>query len=314
MLKRLAQFGNMGVDVFLLLSGISLYFAWRKRPSLGSFYLRRFVRILIPYLFLGVSYWIWLELYSHNGMLLRNITQLSLLLDGDITTWYIGAILVFYLCAPAIFWLMERKKLLGVSVNRHCVTLLLVFGTILACFGLRKLTPELYDNCEIALTRFAVFVIGCDLGKTVYHHSRSDNVDSGRKEVVLGSVLFLMLYWLFRETASVPEIWLRFSFIPAALCICISVSWLIDKMQNWTRLRRFLRYFGDRSLEIYLSHVLIRNVFAEYFPEPISDPWRVLDYALVLLAALLVSEVVHRLSKWLSNKILSFGAKPVASV
>ena len=304
LLKRLAELGNVSVDVFLLLSGISLYFAWNKKPPLGTYYLRRFVRVLIPYCFLAIPYWVWLELYSHGGMLLRNITMLSLPLNGVITTWYVAAIFVFYLCSPGIFWLMDRKRLFGISVNRHCVTLLLVFGTILGCFALRKLAPEFYKNCEIALTRFAVFVVGCDLGKTVYDSQRSELAKETKKEVVLGSVLMLILYWLLRDTVSLPDIWIRFSFLPTALCLCISGSSLIENLGGFPRIRRFLTYFGERSLEIYLSHVLIRNVFLKYFPEPLLDPWRVLDYAVILVLSVLVSEGSHRLSGKISRRIL----------
>ena len=309
LLKRLADFGNIGVDVFLLLSGIGLYFAWRKRPKLGAFYLRRIVRVLIPYFLLATPYWVWLELYTDNGMFLRNFSMLSLPLNGVTSTWYIGAILVFYVCAPGVLHLMEQKTLFGVTVDRHGVTLMLIFATILACFGLRKFMPEFYDNCEIALTRFAVFVLGVRFGQSVYKDLHVEDDKVVRKDTVLACVQFLFLYLIFRETASVPDIWLRFSFIPVALCVCVIGSFLIEKFSNCTRLRRMLCYFGDHSVELYLSHVLIRNVFLRYVQEPLFDRWRVLDYTLVLLISLLVSEVAHRLSKRISDQILAFAAE-----
>lgn len=42
--------GGVGVDIFLFLSGVGLYYAQEKGPTLGQFYARRFQRLLIPYL------------------------------------------------------------------------------------------------------------------------------------------------------------------------------------------------------------------------------------------------------------------------
>ena len=38
-LKRFAIYGNLGVDIFLLLSGVGLYFAWSKQPPLSDFWM-----------------------------------------------------------------------------------------------------------------------------------------------------------------------------------------------------------------------------------------------------------------------------------
>ena len=48
--------GGVGVDIFLFLSGVGLYYAQEKGPTLGQFYARRFQRLLIPYLVIGTAY------------------------------------------------------------------------------------------------------------------------------------------------------------------------------------------------------------------------------------------------------------------
>lgn len=302
-LRRFAEFGNIGVDVFLLLSGVGLYFSRRKKTTLREYYLRRFVRVLIPYLLIALPYWIWLESIAPEESFLLNVTMLSFPLYGSIDTWYIFAILMFYFVAPVVFWLLERKKLFYFRMNRHEMALLLIFGIIVVCFFLRKFTPVFYDNFEIALTRFAVFVLGCYMGEFVFFsHSKSDKKVSG--EVALYSIMFLMLYWLFRETSSLSEIWLRFSFIPVAICVCICVSYFMERFSYQGKMRRFFCYLGERSLEIYLSHVLIRDVFWHYYPEYLFDSQRILDYLLVIIISIGWSEIVHRVSQWLSKGIL----------
>lgn len=48
--NRLFAYGNWGVDVFLLLSGFGICHSMSKSPSDGDFYLKRFVRVGVPYL------------------------------------------------------------------------------------------------------------------------------------------------------------------------------------------------------------------------------------------------------------------------
>ena len=48
--------GGVGVDMFLFLSGIGLYYALEKRPTLKQFYFRRFKRLLIPYCVIGTDF------------------------------------------------------------------------------------------------------------------------------------------------------------------------------------------------------------------------------------------------------------------
>lgn len=100
LLRRFANYGNLGVDIFLLLSGVGLYYAWQKKPKLGDFYARRFVRLIVPYVLFAVPYWVWRDLHLGQGDFFLDVTQLSLPLKGVITTWYVPAIALFYLCYP----------------------------------------------------------------------------------------------------------------------------------------------------------------------------------------------------------------------
>ncbi|AZK43498.1 DUF1624 domain-containing protein [Erysipelothrix piscisicarius] len=50
--------GNMGVDLFLILSGVSLYYSMKKNPnqSLQAFYKRRFSRLCKIYIFVAIPF------------------------------------------------------------------------------------------------------------------------------------------------------------------------------------------------------------------------------------------------------------------
>lgn len=41
--------GSSGVDMFLMISGLGLYYSWKRNPDAGAFYRKRLTRVLVPY-------------------------------------------------------------------------------------------------------------------------------------------------------------------------------------------------------------------------------------------------------------------------
>lgn len=52
----LRRMGNVGVDMFLFLSGIGLWFSWMKNPSAKHFFIRRYLRIYLAHHSLPLLY------------------------------------------------------------------------------------------------------------------------------------------------------------------------------------------------------------------------------------------------------------------
>ena len=279
-LKRFGYFGNLGVDIFLLLSGVGLYYAWSKKPKLSDFYARRFVRLLVPYVLIALPYWVWRDLFLHQGSFLLDVTQLSLPLKGVITTWYVPAMAAMYLCYP----LIARFLFSGDRWTR-CV--ILCGAVMLVCLHLNYSGSSTYRNCEIALTRFAIFIIGCTLGK-----SAKDGEEIPSHYPALG-LLWIMLNSSFRRHVSPGDVWIRFSYIPLCFSVVLVTLWVLERLEHFGGLRKLLRFFGERSLELYLTHVLIRNVFYHYIPLKQFDPWGIVSYAVILLMSLTASILLH---------------------
>ena len=291
-LERFSKYGNLGVDVFLLLSGVGLYYAWTKKPKLTDFYARRFVRLLVPYLLFAVPYWVWRDLWLHQGSFLLDVTQLSLPLRGTITTWYIPAMAAMYLCYPLFATFLFK----GDRWTR-CVVLCGV--VMVGCLYLNYAHSSTYRNCEIALTRFAIFIIGCALGKSV----RDDEPIPAHYPAL--ALLWIMLNDSFRRHVAPGDVWIRFSYIPLTFSAVLVTLWVLVRLERFHGLRKLLRFFGERSLELYLTHVLIRNVVYNYIPVKHWDPWGVLTYALILLISLVVSVLLHPVITKLCGAILA---------
>lgn len=295
-LERFALYGNLGVDLFLLLSGVGLTFAWARKPSLSEFYARRFIRLLVPYVLLAVPYWCWKDLHLGNGNFWLDVFQLSFPLDGVITTWYIPATAVFYLLYPAIARFLD-------SGDRWSRALLLCGVLMYCCLTLHYRHDPLYRNCEIGLTRFGIFLIGCALGQTV---RESFAIPSHFPTLAL---LWVMLNDSLRRHVSIGDVWIRFSYIPLCLSVCVLLLWALERLDGHQPLRRLLCFFGDRSLELYLTHVLLRNVWLHYHPRMLLDPWGLIPYGLLLLLSTAVSAAVHPLCQRICRHLLPAARK-----
>ena len=101
------------------------------------------------------------------------------------------------------------------------------------------------------------------------------------------------------------DVWIRFSYIPLTFSAVLVTLWVLVRLERFHGLRKLLRFFGERSLELYLTHVLIRNVVYNYIPVKHWDPWGVLTYALILLISLVVSVLLHPVITKLCGAILA---------
>ena len=106
----LKRMGNVGVDVFFLLSGVGLWFAWSKKPSVMHFYRRRLLRIMPAWMVVATAFYLtdWLGAQRFSSSLVDLIGDITINWDfwlhDELTFWYIPATLALYLVAP---WYMR---------------------------------------------------------------------------------------------------------------------------------------------------------------------------------------------------------------
>ena len=112
----LKRMGNVGVDVFLFLSGIGLWFSWRSCPNLKHFYKQRFLRVYPTWLLLASCFY-GFHFYLKSGfsndvfdLLGDVIVHLDFWLHGELTFWYIPALMALYLVSPFYIQLVNRNR------------------------------------------------------------------------------------------------------------------------------------------------------------------------------------------------------------
>lgn len=171
-LKKLFSEGGMGVDIFLLLSGIGMYYSFAKREDRGEFYKRRFMRIIPIYLPLAILFLAiieYLEKFSLLNYVLRVMT-VSYWIKGDGIYWYVSYILVFYLLYPFIYKYLLKgdvKPVIPITFMFAVEIIVLIFFN------------QHYIKMQLALSRLPITILACYLGKYAYEEKEVKAISIG---------------------------------------------------------------------------------------------------------------------------------------
>lgn len=174
------RLGNIGVDMFLFLSGIGLWFSWMKTPQWGSFYRKRILRIYPTWLLIACLYYIpdyfgtdilgqfhygteigWHSTKSPDLLhLVANImVNWSFWRIDDGAFWFIPSILAMYTFAPFYMELIRRHP-----IYRWMPIVAMVWAVMV------QYMPVIHDSMghiEIFWSRIPIFLIGINCGESV---------------------------------------------------------------------------------------------------------------------------------------------------
>lgn len=285
--------GNVGVDAFLFLSGVGLYFSYNKQPQALSFYRRRLVRLLVPYLFLAIPFYWCRVVIEDVGVVefFSYVSQYAFIRNGSITTWFIPCIAGCSIIFPAIYYAQNESVIVATKrLHRNTVTLIMIVVWFAVLLFIQNRFQSLYSNTEIALTRLIVFIIGCHCGKYVMEEKELPH------SISLAGFTFIVVYtFYFRKMVTLPGFWIRMSYVPLALSWIFFICGVLSFLEGRFNIAcfRVLRFAGVRSLEIYLTHIMIRWLYSNTIGMPYIENTGSVDYIIVMAVALLVSGVIQ---------------------
>ena len=252
-------FGSIGVELFVFLSGVGLYFSLSKNPDIFSFYRRRFRRVLIPYLIWGVFYWFVRDILVTREGFVRFILDLSTLsfwLEGKRSVWFIAFIIAVYAVFPLLFRILNCS----VKGKQHAgaACLMLCVAWVAFCCLLSAAAPEFYQNTEVALSRVPIFVIGTWYGKRIRNgedFSLADHILAVAGLIPI-TVHLMSQYGIFGIDADVHNRFLACLFtIPLVFLLCGMMNLI-----HSAKFEKALSFVGMYSLELYITHVGIREL------------------------------------------------------
>ena len=275
---------NIGVDIFLFLSAVGLYFSLSKDYNIKSFYKKRIVRIIPAFLIVAIIYYIFLNVGILS--LLSNTTLISFYLNGVRDFWFFALIIPLYLVYPFLY-----KNINKYGIKSLLIELLIVIGlTFLIMYAF----PSVYKNIEIALTRIPVFLIGVYFGKCINNKQEINSL-----YIVLSLILFLIFNYLLFNFKISPYIFVRYIDCILAISIIFMISYLYSN-KKCKFLDKSLLFMGTYSLEVYL----IFEKLSKYLLKVLNFNSVVLIYLIALFFTMILSIILKKVSNYISSKIL----------
>lgn len=302
--------GSIGVEIFLFVSGMGLYFSMKNGnggDALG-FYKKRFVRVLIPYLIYASIAWLIMDVIQQDkgiAFFVYDLSTLGFWFDGRKTIWFVAFILIMYMFFPLIYDMIEAKR--GGVKTAAAIAI-----TVCALECLRSANPGAYSNTEIALTRIPVFLLGAYLGKKIYNKESFAPVhysvfiagiiagaanfyfeylhDSGKAEEGAAKLLYFYLHHFDRYINACYSL----GVMLLAVLVLRKISGLIrpfDKM---------LKASGALSFELYMTHVTLRRIFILAG----AQIWLFKTYIFVIIISIALSVVLNKISDSIKVKLL----------
>ena len=231
----LRRMGNVGVDMFLFLSGIGLWFSWTKNPSAKHFFIRRYLRIYPTWLiiaclfyipgFHGGSTWNWVNLLGEITI------NWGFWLHDELNFWYIPATMMLYLFAPAYMELIKR----------HPIYRWLPVVMIMWCILVQYVTPihHAVGHLEIFWSRVPIFFIGINMGEMVRQKQTLDGAS-----IWMIWLMFLMLVGALSLECYLihihfvlkyiePHHWGYWPTFFACIGITLPAAWILSKIAGW---------------------------------------------------------------------------------
>lgn len=300
----LRRIGNLGVDMFLFLSGIGLWFSWAKvkvesfsdfNKSYLSFYKRRLQRVYPAWFIIACIYYIPRDLFAGDLSLPLGgagwvealgdiLINWDFWLHDEGTFWYIPATMMLYLFAPPYMEL----------IRRHPIYRWLVVVMVMWCVLVQYVTPihQAVGHIEIFWSRVPIFFLGINMGEAV---RRKDSLDG--QSIWMIWIMFIMTLstsiWLEQEIHGRFPLFLeRMLYIPLTVTTIILLNRVFRRTPSW--INKPIAWVGSISLEAYLIHI-------EFVLKPIEQyhlgywPTFLLTVAITLPLAYLLNKTLSAL-------------------
>ena len=266
--KNFRGSGNIGVDMFLFLSGVGLFFSFSKDSRILTFWKKRFMRVL-PSAFLIATFYFSLRYVNGRNTsgltyYISRLTFTYFFIKGERVFWFITLILALYIVFPIFYKIIEKFRLWGMLGT--------VAAIVVFTFLLRWIAPGFYSMWEIALCRVPVFVIGIWAGKFVKEKKEISKNWLWLFLAIMVAFSTLIYFYTPIMKAFVPGytkemepmyiFFYRYCGTFVGVSLVILLSWLCTSIRHAGRgnlLRNFFEFVGMYSMEYYMIYLNINH-------------------------------------------------------
>lgn len=295
-IRTLCAIGSLGVDIFLLVSGLGLWYSLNKlfysneggmfAISGGVFcwYSTRYRRILVPYAIIGIPLAI---LGIFNGktiwLALLDFSTINFWLNHR-GAWYVAMLIPLYAITPIHYFICSRfSKPIYYNLYNLFIVVTLV---ILVSLQIDSADPRIHNmigNIRHVFYRLPVFFLGFILAPL----SKANEKISIMWMVIIP--LFVVVAMRFLHFGY----WPGFLVLPLIYILCYFFDYL------GTGKFSLFRFYGKISLESYLLNTSIGSLIIMYLPVVFNSPLNkgcYLYYALVIIIGTILAKIVNMAS------------------
>lgn len=256
----LLEMGNLGVDIFMFLSGYCLCLSFKRNNDLRRFFGKRVTRVVIPYLIITTPYLLYKSFVVGKNMsfliqvksFFVNLTGLSFWIDGFQTSWFVHAIIVLYCLFPFFYYIVSKGKLSGIAL----IVLTYLFVLVNYCYS------PIFEKNAIALCRFPVFILGILMA---YHNW---DVALNKRNLIISLIYLIILIWIIPTKKVLSGFFsygytsLFLFFITMVIPSMVLMVPIVKRSKGF--INQFFLFTGGLSLEIYMIHIMILNIMRDY--------------------------------------------------
>ena len=265
-LNIFSPFGGIGVCIFLICSGYGLSISYKKH-GLKDFIIKRFFRILIPFLVVNVITYIYLFSTSKDYLILTN----------TYIFWYVYYIIVVYIIFYIIYKFFYKYRILLINIA-------------IALYSELKGYPVTIQQ-----------IFSFSMGILIFEYSNKlILIDNNKCKVFIGfsliilSVAFLLLKNIFKiyNNNYLINVSNCLMIIFGAVGIIILSYFLLKKKY----ISLALKFIGKLSYEVYLVHLILLKLFKEIRFTPFVS-------VCYILAFIIISKLIFEFSNYVSKAV-----------
>ena len=283
---KVISLGDMGVEWFIFLSGIGLYYSLDKDSHLDHFYRKRFSRIMPSYLLVVATFFAWQDMVKKFDPLsfISNVLRIPFFTTGNRWFWFVILIVLCYLVAPAFFrWIRNGSF----KLVHTCLLLALITGLSLLCENVSNIA-----NLRMLFFRIPTFILGMQIGR-IMKNGEQVRIEIPFIVIFVLSTFFLVLsrYLQFR-----PELIYVAYFIvtPALLFLAGKLMDYSSSHFTWNNLA--MAFLGGISWECYILHEAFILRYTNGFISNVS-----LQAIVSIILTIPIAWGLNRLSLWIVN-------------
>lgn len=255
------SFSRHAVPLFVMASGM-LLLGQEKSKKLSTFFHRRFLKVVIPFLFWGPVYLLWRFLFKNETMTI--VEALKILIEGPVYfhLWFIYLILGLYLVAPIL-----ASYLKSAETNNIIYFLCLWFLVVSILPGFRRLF-DLKLGIHILVTKgfIGYFILGKVL--SVLSIKKQGFKYAYLTIFVMTAVTAVGTYILTtKDDGSLSDFFTR-STSPTIIILSVAIFMLLNSIdykllyQKYPFLKQFIQLQSRLSFGIFFIHFIILDILA----------------------------------------------------